>query len=540
MLKLRRFLCGCFGNFALVFIIVSTATVPRLFHTYLARKIWSSTPSAIHHNKPVSIFQVVLLITIFVSPLFVAFLNGMAWRTVKKGKSSARGWAIAASLSLILSSILVLVPGFFAWKYTPIEFLIGLFVIGAAMMAVGISGLVAFARRNSMAQPVIAAKPPRIAGDGTSRLLEILAFLVGIIGVYNGITWWLRWGSANGLPVDYGILYFVQIAAALLITTTVHEFGHATVGLALGMKLRSFIVGPFQWRIRDGRWKFQFLPAKFFSAGGATALVPTDPHQSRWKEVSMIAAGPLASLLAGLTAMAAALMAKGQPYEQCWELLALIATFGLVGFAMNLMPVRPESLYSDGARIYQLLRGGPWADYYRVIYLVGSTVVTPLRPRDYDIEAIKRAEQSFTKGHQALMLRLFASSYFLDRGMIPEASQEVAEAETIYHDSALDIPAELCMAFVYRIAFLRRDAASARQWWERMEAKKPTHFGVDYWLAQSALFWIEGRREEARAAWNKGNVLAQQLPVAGDCEFDRYRSALLHDCIENEAANSAS
>jgi hypothetical protein len=138
------------------------------------------------------------------------------------------------------------------------------------------------------------------------------------------------------------------------------------------------------------------------------------------------------------------------------------------------------------------------------------------------------------------MLRLFASSYFLDRGMIPEASQEVAEAETIYHDSALDIPAELCMAFVYRIAFLRRDAASARQWWERMEAKKPTHFGVDYWLAQSALFWIEGRREEARAAWNKGNVLAQQLPVAGDCEFDRYRSALLHDCIENEAANSAS
>jgi hypothetical protein len=42
-----------------------------------------------------------------------------------------------------------------------------------------------------------------------------------------------------------------------------------------------------------------------------------------------------------------------------------------------------------------------------------------------------------------------------------------------------------------------------------MEAKKPTHFGVDYWLAQSALFWIEGRIEEAREAWKKGNLLAQ-------------------------------
>jgi hypothetical protein len=202
--------------------------------------------------------------------------------------------------------------------------------------------------------------------------------------------------------------------------------------------------------------------------------------------------------------------------------------------------MQSEAHYSDGARIYQLLRGGPLADYYRVLYLVGSTSVTPLRPRDYDIETIKRAERSFTKGHQALVLRLFASSYYLDHGMIPEASDEVAEAESIYHDSAVDLPAELCMDLVYRTAFLRRDAASARQWWERMEAKKPAYLGVDYWLAQSALSWIEGRREEARAAWNKGNVLAQQLPAAGDYEFDRHRSALLHDCIENEAANTAS
>ena len=253
----------------------------------------------------------------------------------------------------------------------------------------------------------------------------------------------------------------------------------------------------------------------------------------------MIAAGAGFNLLTGLIALYAALTAKGQPYEQYWEFFAYFSTISLLAFASNLIPMQSEVHYSDGARIYQLLRGGPWADYYRVLNLVGSTVVTPLRPRDYDIEAIKRAEQSFTKGHQALMLRLFASSYFLDRGMIPEASEEVVEAERIYQESALDLPAELCMSFVYRTAVLRRDAASARQWWERMEAKKPTHFGVDYWLAQSALLWIEGRKEEARVAWNKGNLLAYQLPEAGDYEFDRYRSALLYDCIKKRAASAA-
>jgi hypothetical protein len=539
MLKLRRFLCACFGNFALVFIIVSITTVPRLFHYYHARGILSPTPGAIYHNKPVSIFLIVLLITILVSPLLVAFLNGMAWWTVRKSETSARGWAIAASLSLILSSIPIFGPGFFAWKYTPIEFLIGLFVIGAALMAIGIVGLVAFARRDAVAQaPMEAARPLRIAGDGTSYLLEALAWLLGLAGFFAGMSWWHRWGQAQHLPRAYvGLL---QLVAILVIVTVVHELGHAVVGSALGMKLRAFIVGPFQWRIHDGRWKFQFLPAKFLSAGGATALVPTDPHQSRWSQICMIAAGTVVNLLTGLIALCAALTAKGHSYEQYWLFLAYFSTISLIAFASNLIPMHSEAHYSDGARIYQLLRGGPLADYYRVLNLVGSTVVTSLRPRDYDIEAIKRAEQSFTKGHQALMLRLFASSYYLDRGMIPEASEAVAEAESIYHDSPVDLPAELCMAFVYRTAFVRRDAASARQWWERMEAKKPTHFGVDYWLAQSALFWIEGRREEARVAWNKGNVLAQQLPAAGNYEFDRYRSALLHDCIENEAANAAS
>jgi hypothetical protein len=107
-------------------------------------------------------------------------------------------------------------------------------------------------------------------------------------------------------------------------------------------------------------------------------------------------------------------------------------------------------------------------------------------------------------------------------------------------NSFSDLPAELCLSFVYRVAFLRRDAAGARQWWERMEAKKPTHFGADYWLAQSALFWVEGRQEEAREAWNKGNVLVQKLPTAGDDEFDRYRCSLLHDCIESTGVEVAS
>jgi hypothetical protein len=260
-------------------------------------------------------------------------------------------------------------------------------------------------------------------------------------------------------------------------------------------------------------------------------------EQNRWREICVTAAGPFTSLCTGFIACGDVFTAKGQPWEGSWQPLAFFATSSLVMFAVNLIPIRPEGSYSDGARIYQLMRGGPLADLYQAINIAESTQVTPLRPRDYDIQAIQRAACTFAHGRQALFLRLYASSYFLDCGNLPEARAALDEAESIYRESALNISAKLHATFVFGDAYLRRDAAGARQWWERLEARKPTHFGVDYWLALSALLWIEGRIEDAREAWTKGNALAQQLPAIGACEFDRYRYLLLRQVLDESPSN---
>lgn len=543
MIKLRKFLCFCFGSLALLFLFVSFGILPFLL-SISQEFAFNDTMSRTTIEKIILIFATAVACLILLSPLLVTFLNGMAWWTIKQGKASARGWSIAASMSLIVSGSLISFPGFYSWSYNQTGFFRELLVISGVIMALGIAGLVAFGRRDSMAQPVIAAQPPRITGDGTGRLLDGIAWLIVIAGYFEGMHLWRLWGNAHGFLMSDGLLPIILILIAILISIASHEFGHAIAGLALGMKLCVFIIGPFQWRIRDGRWKFQFLPAKFFSAGGATALVPTNPLQSQWRDIFMIAAGPLMSLLTGLIALIAALTAKGMPYENVWELLALVTTVSLMMFVRNLIPsqlnAQHMASYSDGAQIYQLLRGGSWADLHRVLNLVASSAVTPLRPRDFGIESIQQASLSFTQGRYALLLRLFASYYFLDCGKISHANEEIAGAERIYLESAADIPAELHTDFIFSKAILSRDAAGARQWWDRMEAKKPTHLGVDYWLARSALSWIEGRKDDARAAWEKANLLAQKLPVAGIYDFDRYRCSLLHDCIENEGAKAMS
>jgi hypothetical protein len=418
-------------------------------------------------------------------------------------------------------------------------FLIPESILVAFMMTIGIGGLAAFGRRDTAQPSLLAAKPPRIAGDGTHILFDGLSLVLGIAGFFAVLEWWERWGKAHHMPgYEHGFpLSLVLIA--LLITTFLHETGHAFAGLALGMKLRAFLVGPFQWKVQDGRWKFRFALSKILAMGGATGLLPTNPQQDRWETMGMIAAGPAASLLTGLIAFNVAIGAKGQFYEPAWGLLAMVASCALIEFAVNLLPLNPDGAYSDGAQIYQLLKGGPWADLHKLLAVVGSTTVTALRPRDFDIEAIRRTERSFTTGRQALVLRLIATSYYLDCERFQEAREALADAEAVYAASGMDVPAEVCMAFVYRIAFLRRDAACAQVWWERMEAKKPAPTGADYWLAKSALLWSEGRLEEAREAWDKGDALAQKLPRVGDGEFDRHRCLLLRQELDAEVMATA-
>jgi Peptidase family M50 len=505
MRELRRTLAWSFA-FASLLVLWGIAD----YLLYIVRSSHARLPSAI-------------VFTALLSGLLgIATLFGVAAWTILQEKASARVWGIVASLLPLLMCFAVL----YRWPRH-------IAAIPWVSLTVGVAGLFAFSRRDLTAgsgEP--SGAHPRIPGDGTHPLIDKAIWIAGAAGFISSINWWWRWARSEDLVRSPAPSFFLQVILACLIATLVHECGHALVGMALGMKLRAFMIGPFQWRNREGKWEFQFHPAGFLSAGGATAVVPTTPQYSRSYQLCMIAAGPFASLVTGVIAFCAALSAPDHPWEQAWLLLALIATVSLLAAALNLIPFRTKTAYSDGAFLYQLLSGGPWADFHRALSIVGSTCVTPLRPRDYDIEAINRAAACIAYGQGGLLLRLLAFSYYFDHGRNPEASHALDQAAKVYEESASDIPAELHTVFIFGKSFVQRDAAGARLWWERMEAKKPTRFNGDYWMARTALLWSENRLDEAQQAWHKGYVLAQQLPKAGAYDSDRDRFTLLRQALD--------
>jgi hypothetical protein len=70
------------------------------------------------------------------------------------------------------------------------------------------------------------------------------------------------------------------------------------------------------------------------------------------------------------------------------------------------------------------------------------------------------------------------------------------------------VTAHLHSLFVHFHAVSNRDAAAAHLWWDRMHAKKIERKNVDYWLAASALAWIEGRLPDAEEAWRQADAEA--------------------------------
>jgi len=376
-------------------------------------------------------------------------------------------------------------------------------------------------------------KPRRLKGDGTGKYKDRIAGAVGIILLVFSFHWWTRWSVAHELH-EPGILFgLVQLQLAILISTLGHEFGHLIAGWVSDMRVRSLQVGPLVWVIRNGRWKFSFEASRF--SGGAVGMVPIHLKNIRGREVFMILGGPVASLVMGTISGVAALSAKGQAWEPLWAFLSMTAVVSTVGFIVNLIPQKPEAQYSDGAQIYQLVTNGPWAQVHLAFAMVASSLVTALRPRDFDVTLINRAGDFIAQGDRGMLLRLFACMHYIDAGQTSEAVASLEKAESLWDQAVVKRPAGICAEFVFFCAVYKRDAASAELWWQRLQAQRKIEFDADYWKARASIMWVRNQPAEAFHAWERGKALAADQPDAGAYEFTRSCFERLRTVLDTAA-----
>jgi hypothetical protein len=472
----------------------------------------------------------------------VSAIYAVAWWTTRKPSPYRNNWAILASiLNLILE-------GFHFWRHH-FDLLHDRMDVAAAI--VGIAGLYAYGTGGAApgpdaAQPLAPSAPSvpavqaPVAGDCTVPLTRHLATVVSLAGEYVAIYYWAYWARAHGLIHAHAgrLPWYILFTAAFLITTIIHECGHALLAWCFQMRLLSFNAGPFRFRKQEGKWNFRFVPEGLVNLGGAVRVVPTDLEQPPAHYILMIAAGPMINLLTGAFLLVSVLYTTWPHFDVTWRLVAFTASFSFLAAIVNLIPFRTaDGGYSDGAQIVQILTRSPVYEYNRVLNSLAATLVTGRRYKDLDINAMLYAAGQFPFTDRAFQMQLFASNYYLDTGRIPDARKALTQAENIVAQANLDIPGPFHTDLVFKQACLNRNAPAARAWWDKMEAKKVERKNIDYWLARASLHWIEGNRTEAEEAYKTAEAEAAKLPHFGAYEFDRFRLSLLRQAMDDTKAN---
>jgi hypothetical protein len=280
--KLRGFLAWVFGFTALV----------------CAQIAFSTTLQTIHRHYELSPFRTLLVVLVPTMSTIECAVFGAAWWYIWRRRPSGRIWGICASLIYIKTSAVI---AYLAYRSQSGWNDSGFWVI----LAIGIAGLIAFLRPFQQAPPIPEIR--NIPGDGTNNVINKAAPFVAFAAGLWAYHWWIGWIRTNG-STEYGWAEngWNRVASATLIgllITLLHELGHTITGLVFGMKLHAFIVGPFQWRIRDGKWNFQFKPLEVLSPAGATGVVPRSVDLPRWRSLCMTAAGPLVTMVSGIFAL---------------------------------------------------------------------------------------------------------------------------------------------------------------------------------------------------------------------------------------------
>ena len=511
MNTLRKYFCWLFAFISFVCLHISVMSLLKV----------PASQRAI--QKHVDLWVAVIMFLLCVVYAF-------AWWTNLRARNSARGWALVANSISFLAPIWPLVtskgPALMGLK----------FVIG-----VGAAGILIFARRMKPVDPRSTLRDILpLKGDFTLGLInkhsETFIFLVSLTAYF----WWSGWCKSVHVPPIHDTSPRIALTLVLLLLlTTVHEFGHALAGVATGMKLRAFFIGPFQWTVRAGKWVFRFSPKGIFLPEGVTGIVPSTASMPRSHFLAMTAAGPLANIITGSIALILSSLIPASWTSHTAGMITLFGAWSLALAAGNLLPFRTKSGYSDGALILQLLSSGPFADFQMAVASIGSSLVSPVRPRDYDLQAIRRAAEAIPEGRQALLLRLYAFQHLLDAGKFQQAEETLREAAEICSRSAADVPAEAHATLVFGFAVVAHDAAAARKWWNRIEARNAKPVTAEQMRARTALHLIEGNLAEADKAWQQSDALARKLPKAGAYDFGRHLCSLLRQCLDDAQAAAA-
>lgn len=328
------------------------------------------------------------------------------------------------------------------------------------------------------------------------------------------------------------VLLIVGVTLVLLLAVALHEMGHLLGGRLANFRAFLFVAGPIMAERRRDRWALRFNPHLSLWRG-ASVSAPTDASHLRGRTLLMLAIGPAASLMAGLTCAAIGILTG--PPSRSWPSfwLFMFGAASLMVGITTLVPVGSLGINNDGNRILQLLRrSSGWQGELALLALVGISSAGR-RPCTWDGRLIEQVLTLSAASPLGILSRRFACAHALDKGHQVTAGRHLEQA--LAHRSLLRRAAQpgLLAQGAYFFSIHAGDTARARALLGEIsyEGLAMPH---QISLAEAAVLFAEGKASEAAAALERSR---QQLPRATNLGIARADTDLI-DKLRKRLVNS--
>lgn len=352
---------------------------------------------------------------------------------------------------------------------------------------------------------------------GALRL--IVTLVVGALVGYLLAGWssqWLPELDPPGLALLIPAFLF-----GIFLVLAVHEAGHLLGGWLVGFRFTLFVVGPLKISREGGRLKVG-LNRNLLLAGGIAGSIPRDDRNLRRRMAMMTAGGPLASLVLALAAALLTLISLPDPPGEVASVLLFLSFTSFIIALVTLFPGRTGGFQTDGARLLMLLRGGPRADRWCAVAVLGAAAMSDQRPRDWSPDLVRQATAVTDGSLDDVGATMMAYQRALDLGVSEEAKGFLDRALAARDSYPAPYRSSITLEAAYFEARHQGDAPAARAWLEESGNPGWPIEPQTRLRAEAAVLLAEGEPEEAkeRAAEGLEKVGDSTVPGIARAEKD--------------------
>ena len=228
------------------------------------------------------------------------------------------------------------------------------------------------------------------------------------------------------LLLPFGLFFSIFLAIFL------HELGHVIGGKLAGMRFYLLVVGPLKITNSDDGLQFAFN--KNMAIAGGLALCLPKPEADKYRSMlSMIAGGPVASVVVGLLLIPILFLpnfrdwvATGLGNAPAVAVLQVLIITGITSFTIGLttlIPSQAGGFYSDGARLLQMLKRDKEAAVSNTFISIYALSVSGVRPRDLNREELVELVNTEAPALFKASIALYVYYHFIDSGELEEAKR---------------------------------------------------------------------------------------------------------------------